>query len=268
MTVAPSKQVIADLFDVYIDGRRVIYLKEDCHPADLQQRPFFSRVVPVNHNDLPRSKRQDGFIALRNPASAIVGDICVVQMDLPDFSIRYLWTGQFDAQNKQTLWDEVVAFDSDHNGEGGEEVALGKRIIASGFNVYLNDRFLVYRQEECSESDRMAPFFLHVVPVDEDALPPDRVQYGFDNYDFEIGWDLKTNEFGCSIRTLLPAYAIRHIHTGQYVPGGDKLWEGKYSMEPGADDGNGGRGMESGANPSIHRRKLTKRGGLDEKPLR
>ena len=81
-------------------------------------------------------------------------------------------------------------------------------------------------------------FFLHVTPVDENDLPESRAEYGFANLDFDpTGFQI--DERGCTIESQLPDYAIRHIRTGQYIPGEGLIWEGVFFIQQraGASEG-------------------------------
>ena len=103
-----DKRIIASVFDVYLDRKRLLYVKEECRPADLKAR-FFLHVIPVDARDLPERQRQHGF----ENRDFIQGNLeigdgrCVVQKRLPAYPIRRIHTGQFvkDAQgNFVNLW--------------------------------------------------------------------------------------------------------------------------------------------------------------------
>ena len=79
----------------------------------------------------------------------------------------------------------------------------------------------------------LATFFLHVlVPVDTNDLPDHRRQvwgrqpwtFGFEEHGWRSG-----NQ--CLAARRLPTYAIRHVETGQYGPGGRRLWEGSIPFD-------------------------------------
>ena len=106
-----------------------------------------------------------------------------------------------------------------------------KRIISSDLDVYLARDHLVYVKDNCRPTDVDAPFFLHVVPVDNGDLPFSRRQHGFDNIYVHHGPIIRINDRQCAIIEELPDYPIRYITTGQYVPGAGRLWEGGYSVE-------------------------------------
>ena len=95
--------------------------------------------------------------------------------------------------------------------------ASDKRILRSAFDVYLSGKSLIYHKQDCRLTNLSAPFFLHIIPVDEADLPEGRARYGFDNRDFQA-WSFQVGKNTCAVETRLPDYAIRHIRTGQYIP--------------------------------------------------
>ena len=225
-----GRHIIASDFDVYLNGRRLGYVKEGCRPADLQ-RPFFSHVIPVDENDLPAHRVRHGYVRLTKSSSNMISmidrNICIATKLLPRWPIRYLRTGQFD-RAEGVRWEGELAIGPDPDGTGRRQLVpvAGRHIIASDFDVYLDGRRLVFVKKECRLPDREASFFVHVIPVDARDLPPDRVPYGFDSLDFN----------GCTIERRLPSYPIRHIRTGQFTKNawGDysTLWESKFSINP------------------------------------
>ena len=118
-----------------------------------------------------------------------------------------------------------------------------KRIIASVFDVYLDQDRLLYLKENCSPADMEARFFLHVTPVDTRDLPAPRRADGFDNWDFSQGY-WKLDDRRCIARGWLPTYPIRQIRTGQFVKDAQgahrNLWEGEFVMDPSAGGEQGG----------------------------
>ncbi len=95
---------------------------------------------------------------------------------------------------------------------------------SSSYEVHLIDNSLVYARETCNQEDTAAPFFLHLVPVDERDLPDHRRRYGFDNLDFRFDSYRLVEGNGCAAMRELPGYAIAEIRTGQYVPGEFPIW--------------------------------------------
>ncbi len=225
-----DKPIIDSYFDVYLDGDRLIYVKEGCNPINLQ-RPFWLHVIPTDENDLGERRVQFGYIYHQHVLrSEIFKSVCLATKNLPLFPIRYIWTGQQDL-DKGISWEGEFAIDQNNDrGEGGAELvpAAGKRVIALDFDVFLDGKQLTYVKKGCRPSDWQAPFFLHVFPGDTDDLPPDRVQYGYDSLDFNAS---------CTTERMLPAYAIDRIRTGQYSPTrGPPVWEGEFALDPDNSD--------------------------------
>lgn len=54
--------------------------------------------------------------------------------------------------------------------------ALDARILRSTFDVYLSSKSPIYHKQDCRLGDALAPFFLHIIPVDETDLPVGRLQ--------------------------------------------------------------------------------------------
>ena len=112
-------------------------------------------------------------------------------------------------------------------------------IRAGGFDVYHDGDRLLYTNAECCEEELRAPFFLHVFPEDEGVLPDVHREHGFHNFGFRFEMRRLPLDFhfkdapapggvGCAAVADLPGYEMARIRTGQYVPGGPRLWEGEF----------------------------------------
>ena len=92
-------------FDVYLRGNALTYIKESCAPGDADAR-FFLHIIPDAPTDLPAAARERGFANLDfqfADRGAYAGDICVATLDLPDYPIDRIRTGQFVSGAGQ-LW--------------------------------------------------------------------------------------------------------------------------------------------------------------------
>ena len=220
---------------MYLDGNSLVYVKENCRPAD-RMAPFFVHVFPVDERSLRKRQRRRGFKRMQfnfvERGFGGLGDSgCVARRTLPSYPIRYIRTGQY-VPDEGRLWEGGAWIDPHSVGEEPPEssVAAGRPVIRSEFDVYLDGRQLVYHKAACRPADREAPFFLHVTPADETALPPKRRHYGFHNGDFRHPAAFDIDEFGCRTRRGLPPYAVRRVRTGQGIPGKGRLWEGEFTM--------------------------------------
>lgn len=235
-----GQRIIASDFDVYLDGKHLVYIKKECRPSD-REAAFFLHATPLEDRDLPPDRVRYGFDNLDFNA-------CTIEWRRPSYAIGHIRTGQFvkdDQGNTLPLWeDEYTIGPGDHH-NGKDMPAAGTRIIASDFDCYLDDARIICTKEECRPSDREAVFFLHVTPLEDRDLPPNRVHYGFDNLDRNsLEWGFRIDEFGCTIKRQLPAYAIRHIRTGQFVEDAQgnyvNLWEGEFFVDRGVGVEEGG----------------------------
>ena len=109
-------------------------------------------------------------------------------------------------------------------------------IIRGNYAVYRVDNRLIYVKEPCSYADAEARFFLHLVPVSQADLPPERQQYGVDNLDFNLmslgrlDAGLIADQQLCAAARELPDYPIAEIRTGQFVPEVGTVWEQRLAV--------------------------------------
>ena len=107
---------------------------------------------------------------------------------------------------------------------------LGAPLARLAFDVHLNGRSLAYLKRSCGADDTRSQFFLHVFPVDEGDLEPDRERSGFNNLDFDFAWSGEFLDGGCIAQRMLPDYPIERIRTGQHVPGEEPQWEAQFPV--------------------------------------
>ena len=114
--LAATPPAARSTFDVYLADGTLFYVKAPCLPADIEA-PFFTHVRPVRLGDIPRSRhrhRQHGFEALdfrfggfdrqwQYAASDIFDDVCLATLDLPDYPIASIASGQY-APGGDVLW--------------------------------------------------------------------------------------------------------------------------------------------------------------------
>ena len=92
-------------FDLYLRGNSLTYLKTPCAPGDTDAR-FFLHTTPADVADLPTDRRERGFANLDfhfTDHGAHTGDICVASLDLPDYAIDRIRTGQF-VSGEGAIW--------------------------------------------------------------------------------------------------------------------------------------------------------------------
>lgn len=104
-SVAHMRPVVSSVFDVYLDGNRLVYVKEECSDEDVEAG-FFLHVYPADVADLPSHRQPHGFdnfdfsfyrlrywIPWRR--GILRGDgRCAAVRVLPDYGIASIDTGQ------------------------------------------------------------------------------------------------------------------------------------------------------------------------------
>ena len=99
---------ISGHFDVFLEGRALVYRRESCEPADTEAR-FFLHVVPVSVDDLPVSRKGFGFDNLDfhfEGQGDLADGSCTVSALLPPYPFERITTGQYDATGK--LWSGTI----------------------------------------------------------------------------------------------------------------------------------------------------------------
>lgn len=104
LTEESGTRVASDAFDVFVNGRTLVYVREPCVPADTEAW-FFVHVDPVDPADLPEERRQWGFDGLDfifDRQATWFGEKCLTTLDLPGYGIAAIRTGQYDDTGQ--LW--------------------------------------------------------------------------------------------------------------------------------------------------------------------
>ena len=110
-----GKWVASSSFDVYANGRMLVYIKDPCLPEDTDAW-FFLHVDPEDPADLSRERQQHGFYSfdfLFDWKGAWSDERCFTTVDLPDYGITDIRTGQYDLQTGEHLWIVEFAFPDD-----------------------------------------------------------------------------------------------------------------------------------------------------------
>ena len=105
-TLKDARLLIRGPFDVYLDGNRLVYVKDRCGDSE---PAVFLHVVPANVSDLPADRQQYGFESrdFESPLlpSLKVTQYCVAVRSLPDYLIAAIRTGQYDMVGSgRQLW--------------------------------------------------------------------------------------------------------------------------------------------------------------------
>ena len=110
LTGESGERVASAEFDVFVNGRTLVYIREPCVPADTEAW-FFVHIDPDDPADLPEERRQWGFDGLDfifDRQATWFGEKCLTTLDLPDYGIAAIRTGQYDDTGQ--LWNVEFAF--------------------------------------------------------------------------------------------------------------------------------------------------------------
>lgn len=87
----------SSFFEVHLHNDELLYTRDPCVPAAVQET-FFLHLYPAQVSDLPESRQQYGYgnhdfrFELRG---AIIGGVCFARIELPEYEISSIRTGQY-----------------------------------------------------------------------------------------------------------------------------------------------------------------------------
>ena len=231
-----SEPLARGVFDVYADGDKLRYLKEPCAAGDTEPR-FFVHVYPADPNDLPEYRRESGFYGV-NPHYDYIGKTfdgaCVMLIDLPYYPIASVSTGQY-VSGGERIWsvdakpppdaETLATYEAAYRAAASTEPAA-----RSDWDVYLDGKTITYLKEPCAESDTRGRFLLSVYPANLRDIPKDRRALGHESLNFDFArWGVTFNG-KCMVRRALPDYDVERVETGQWIPGGERLWTAEFAV--------------------------------------
>ena len=109
------------------------------------------------------------------------------------------------------------AYRAAHQAAYNDVEANGTLLARSYADIYIHNGELRYLTANCAPALANADYrlFLHIFPTDPADLPPDRLEYGFENRDFWITDRFAFFDGKCIHNRPLPDYPIARIRTGQ-----------------------------------------------------
>ena len=113
-----------------------------------------------------------------------------------------------------------------------ESALFGEPILRSGFDLYLNDRDLIYVKEPCGMDDLKGAFFLRFYPTDPEDLPNEWQWGGYEEQDFRFLERGALFDGRCVGQIPLPDYPVLNVHSYQYYAYANKLyWEALFPLD-------------------------------------
>ena len=112
-----ARLLVRGPLDVYLDGRRLLYVKDGADRCAAVEDVIFLHVIPRETADLPPRHRQDGYENLDfNPPivpSLTLPRDCGGMQGLPKYPIAALRTGQYSGKTGEQIWLEEIRFAED-----------------------------------------------------------------------------------------------------------------------------------------------------------
>ena len=231
-----SEPAARAVWDVYLQDGEIGYVKAPREPSDYEA-PFYTYVHPVNPDDMPaRFRLGSGHHSIRDSSVYEYRGACIMTLALPTYPTAAIQTGQW-IPGVERLWEVFVNPPLDAEALALYEKAYqdisssGEPAARSGFDLYLDGDTLSYLKEPCDSDDTRGRFFLSVHPADVRDLPADRREHGHESLNFTFAPPAGAVFNGkCMATRQLPGYDIAKIETGQWIPGGERLWDAEIAV--------------------------------------
>ena len=210
-----GEPIIRGEYAVYLMGRTVVFVKENCQPGERAGR-FGVKVYPAAATQGGLIPGRDDYRYLSN-VGARLGNRCLAVIRLPDYPIAHLVAGRYVGSDNGIVWEEAFSFSKPGLGEMMAELGANRPGITTGtgFEVYRRGGELIYYREGCRRRDTGARIFLYIVPEEAGDLPPERREFGFENWEFYFSGQGIHLDGQCLATVGLPDYAIGEVRTGQ-----------------------------------------------------
>ncbi len=103
--IEDGQPIIRSNWNVYINGNKLIYTKNQCSQEDIEMTRFFLHLIPVDRTDLPLWRWLYGFdnrdFTFKSYALAFsMGEQCVAIRKLPKYDIAHIRTGQHVGEDR------------------------------------------------------------------------------------------------------------------------------------------------------------------------
>ena len=220
-----GEPIIRADYDVYLDGRRLAFVRENCPPGGRDEW-FGVKPFPTAPQTLPPYSQQGVFYAPYYNHRVRLGNLCLAVIQLPDSVQGDLILTRRNLGNfgpaALPLWEELYTL----AGPGLREYIDRLRqkqpppVKPDAFAVFLDRDAvgrprLLYAKGDCAQSDFETRVTLHIAPADLADLPPHRRGHTFENRNFQMDYYGGRPGGECIAAVPLPDYPIAEIRTGQ-----------------------------------------------------
>ena len=209
-----GKPIIRGEYAVYLTGRRLTFVKEDCQPGE-RSGQFGVKVYPAAKRPWAgRIPDLSSYDYLHN-AGVRLEDKCLAVLLLPDRPVSHVTAGRYANDELNTVWESPHSFIRPGLRELAAEMGSNRPGATEGvgFELYRQEGTLIYYRESCGVRDTGGRFFLHITPEDTGDLVVERREYGFETNEFSFGWRGIRFDGQCLATVELPDYPIASLRT-------------------------------------------------------
>lgn len=234
--VRRGPRVVRGVWDIYLAGDTLVYVKEPCRREDMESSLYFgARPVSAAGISSVRAGRELLFHMSgdRPPRIRRVGPACGALERRPPPPVR-IQTGQ--QRRGESVWFANLvwpAADDSVRVQYGDRRAVQAAYAAAtadvptaraDFDVYVAPDAVTFARAPCRQEDTQPRFRLHVTPLEKRRLSPEQRRFGFDNLDFSFGDPGARVAHQCLARVPLPAYGIARLVMGQSAAAARAAW--------------------------------------------
>ena len=237
--------LLRSVFDLYLDGSTLSWVKAPCRPADMRGR-FVVHVVPVDpaaaevlHFDFfDYGVRLDGACLIRHPLPPYPIHTLEVRLITPgkgradhwhvdiDWHVDIEWTPA-GVTATERVPDPVDAATAERYRQFYRATTAGRPLLRSAFDLYREGATLSWVKAPCHLADVQGRFTVDVIPVDPAAAAGrpgwrpgagrEILHFGFSDYGAYL-------DGTCLLRHPLPPYAIQTLEARLITPDGVDRW--------------------------------------------
>ena len=228
--------LLRSTFDLYLDGRQLVYYREPCAPADTEARFFLYFHSPNPSPANPTLAAAPGSGSGTTNRDFDFGErgrrrdgACVAAVELPESGlagIAAIETGQWDGSGRS--WRAVRRLDRARFRSALDSItsgAAGEPLVRSFFDLSLEGRELRYHRPDCAPEEVEPRFFLHLFPSAPGGGPDPR------NRDFDFAEHGLRLDGACLAIVPLPPEGIERVATGQWVGDEEPFWRGVVRLD-------------------------------------
>ena len=221
-----GEAIIRGNYDVYLKGRRLTFLRENCRPEG-HKVWFRVDALPPHREILPPGLWEPGSFASYYNQPVRLGAVCLAVIQLPaatrgNLILDQRGAGKSGPADSPIQWEELYSLSRPGLGElidrrREKEPPAGPEAFAVFLDWNAAGRpGLFYAKGECSPADYERPVFLQIYPENLADLPfylwaggQENREFPLLRYGFRPGGD-------CMAVVPLPDYPIAALRTGQF----------------------------------------------------